>query len=103
MKQTESKQTICFIFCYRPKNIRKSPKTNEKCKQCYTCVSSCDHQAIKLSDDKEISINEKICKKCYKCIEACSEKALYTDWDKVIFWVRFAHRLSKNTETIFLA
>jgi len=75
---------------------------NEKCNQCCICVSSCDNQAIKLSDDKEISIDEKLCKKCYKCIEECSEEALYTDWDKVIFWARFVHRFAKNNETMFV-
>ena len=74
----------------------------EKCTQCYVCVSNCDQQAITLSDEKELSINKKVCKICYKCIEECPEKALYTDWDKVIYWVRFAHRLSKNTKTKFL-
>ena len=75
----------------------------EKCMQCYKCVSNCDSQAIKLSDEKEISIDRKLCRKCYKCIEECTEEALYTDWDKVIFWAHFIHRFSKNTETIFVA
>ena len=75
---------------------------SEKCKQCYKCVSNCDYQAIKLSDDKEISIDKKLCKKCYKCIEECHQKALYTDWDQVISCARFIHRFSKNNKTIFV-
>ena len=72
----------------------------EKCIQCHNCISTCDSQAITLSDDNEIVIDKVICRKCYKCIEECSEKALDTDWVKIIFWCRLVHRLAKNNNTM---
>jgi ferredoxin/flavodoxin len=74
----------------------------EKCTQCHNCVSTCDSQAITLSGDNEIVIDKVICRKCYKCIEECSEKALDTDWEKIINWVRFVHRLTRNNTTKFV-
>ena len=108
LKTLHTKGAFAKIACaLMTMNMRRSglpyvQHDKEKCTQCYTCVTNCDHQAITLSDEKEFSINKKVCKICYKCIEECPKKALYTDWDKVIYWVRFAHRLSKNTETKFL-
>jgi len=74
----------------------------EKCTQCHNCVSTCDSQAITLSDDNEIVIDKVICRRCYKCIEECSEKALDTEWEKIIHWVRLVHRLAKNNDTVFV-
>jgi ferredoxin/flavodoxin len=76
---------------------------SEKCIQCHECMASCDNQAIKLSNDNEVTIDKMICKKCYKCTEVCSEKAMYTDWDKMIFWVRFVRRFAKNNDTVLVA
>ena len=109
LKKLHTRNAIANVMkVFMTVDMRRNPlphvqHDNEKCKQCYRCISNCDSHAIKLSDDKEISIDEKLCKKCYKCIEECSEKAMYTDWDKVIFWARFIHRFSKNNETMFVA
>ncbi|MFC1853257.1 EFR1 family ferrodoxin [candidate division CSSED10-310 bacterium] len=74
----------------------------EKCIQCKKCVSHCDYQALKLSGQKEFSLLKKRCKKCYTCIEVCKQNALYTNWKQVIFWTRFIHPFSKNTDTIVI-
>ena len=76
--------------------------TKDKCIQCKKCINKCDYGAISITDDKEFILNKERCKKCYKCIEECNEKALYTKWNQVIFWTRFIHSFSKNTETIFV-
>jgi ferredoxin len=75
---------------------------SEKCNRCHLCVSNCDYQAVTLSDDEEIFIDDKLCRRCYKCIEECNQQAIYTDWDKVLFWTRFIHRFAKNAETKFV-
>ena len=70
-----------------------------KCNQCKKCISICDYQAIKFSDDNLIVINKKLCKRCYKCIENCNTNSLYIKWDQAIRPTRSIQKFAKNNET----
>ncbi len=69
---------------YRPKNrdnqsvdIRKvTPKTNENCIDCKTCVEVCPMGSI---DYNDVSKLDGICIKCGACIKKCPTNAKYYD------------------------
>ncbi len=68
-------------WCCNPESI--SRKTQLKfiefrCKQCYTCIKTCEHGAITCNPDSSIKINFEICAVCEdrKCVETCNYSAL---------------------------
>ena len=109
LKKLHTRGTVANIMnVVMTADMRRSPLPDvqhdtEKCKECYECIDNCDNGAIKISDDKEVTIDKKLCRKCYKCTEVCSDQAMYLDWDKEIFWVRFVRRYSRNNDTILVA
>ncbi len=50
-----------------------------RCELCGICVSSCDHGAISIKDNKVI-IDEDKCVRCYRCVWVCPTRAL--SWSK---------------------
>jgi ferredoxin len=70
------------------------------CSQCRKCEKSCDSNAIKIDEKFNFFFDKKLCNKCYKCIDKCDKNAIVTNWNQVIFWTRFVHILSSNTNTI---
>ena len=48
---------------------------DKKCKRCYTCIRSCQNQALTL--EKGIFMhNAYSCAYCYECVDACPNKSL---------------------------
>ncbi|RLF13573.1 MAG: 4Fe-4S ferredoxin [Thermoprotei archaeon] len=52
---------------------------SSRCELCGICVTSCDHKAITIKDNRVI-IDEEKCVRCYRCVWACPTRAL--SWSK---------------------
>ncbi len=52
------------------------PLISDQCKKCNICLNSCPVNAIKVSDNGDLKIDDKLCIRCLCCHEFCPHQAI---------------------------
>ncbi len=67
------------VWCHNPESKRREPQLGfleKKCIGCGKCVTACENNVHKISEQGVHEIDYRKCKTCGKCVDACLEKAL---------------------------
>lgn len=65
-------------WCHNPETLLQSPQLqhiSSKCVSCGSCLSSCPHNALSLSDGR-LMIDRQKCTVCGQCVPTCPNRAL---------------------------
>jgi len=67
------------LWCHNPESQQLEPQMvwyENRCISCFSCIDSCEFNAIKVDSNKRIEISEKLCSHCGECVKVCPTNAI---------------------------